>query len=274
MPKSSLNRLSSYSEGVIENLTTTPVASVRMKRIEQELQEAAAMQRSILPSVDPIFAGLDISSYFQPATEIGGDYYDYITITETILAIAVGDVKGHGMQAGLLVSTASGCLHTSLETTQSVAEVMRVMNRRVCEVTGRTFMTFCFSILDTVNSTITFCSAGHPFPYHYCAAAQVLVPWELEGNFPLGVQKNSDYPVCSRSLANDDILLYYSDGLVEGTNADDQMFGFERLETAIAQYAHQTASGIKEAILTEFRTHCQQHEQEDDVTLIVIKVRV
>ena len=71
-----------------------------MDRIEQELQDAQAMQRSILPSEDPVFPGLDISSYFHPATEIGGDYYDYIPIAETKLAVAIGDVKGHGLPAG------------------------------------------------------------------------------------------------------------------------------------------------------------------------------
>jgi serine phosphatase RsbU (regulator of sigma subunit) len=245
----------------------------RMERIEQELQDAQAMQRSILPSEDPTFAGLDISSYFRPATEIGGDYYDYIPLTETTLAVAIGDVKGHGMPAGLLVSTASGCLHTTLETTQSVAEVMRVMNRRVCEVKGRTLMTLCFSILDTANHTLMLSSAGHPFPYHYSAADAVLVPWEQEGNFPLGVRQDLDYPCALLSLAKGDVLVYYSDGLVEGADAASQMFGFEQLEAAIIQHARSasTASDIKQAILTEFSAHCQGHEQEDDVTLIVIK---
>jgi|GEM_PF-1648700 len=245
----------------------------RMERIEQELQDAQAMQRSILPSEDPTFAGLDISSYFDPATEIGGDYYDYIPLSETMLAVAVGDVKGHGMPAGLLVSTASGCLHTTLETTQSVPEVMRVMNRRVCEVKGRTLMTLCFSVLDTENHTLTFSSAGHPFPYHYSAADAALLPWELEGSFPLGVREDLDYPCASRSLAEGDVLIYYSDGLVEGTNAASQMFGFERLEDAIIQHARSasTASYIRQAILTEFLAHCQGQEQEDDVTLIVVK---
>ena len=245
----------------------------RIERIEQELQDAEAMQRSILPSEEPIFVGLDISSYFRPATEIGGDYYDYIPLTETTLGVAIGDVKGHGLPAGLLVSTASGCLNTTLETTQSVVEIMRVMNRRVYEVKGRMFMTFCFSILDTANSTVMVSSAGHPFPYHYCAATQTLAPWELEGSFPLGVQEECVRPVCSHSLSKGDVLVYYSDGLVEGTNAELQMFSFERLEAAIIQHAHHTASDIKKAILTEFFAHCQQHEQEDDVTLIVIKCK-
>jgi len=248
-----------------------PAELGRIDRIEQELQDAKVMQQSILPSEDPVHDNLEISSYFNPATEVGGDYYDYIPITETILAVAIGDVKGHGLPAGLLVSAASGCLHTTLETTQSAAEVMRVMNRRVCEVTGNTLMTFCFSILDVAGSAITFSSAGQPFPYHYCAATQTLVPWELEGSLPLGVHKDFDYPVCSRSLDKGDVLVYYSDGLVEGTNRASEMFGFERLEATIIQHAHGNASDIKQGILSDFLAHCQHHEQEDDVTLIVIK---
>jgi serine phosphatase RsbU (regulator of sigma subunit) len=242
----------------------------RIERIEQELQDAQAMQRSILPSEEPIFPGLDISSYFRPATEIGGDYYDYLPLTETKLGVAIGDVKGHGMPAGLLVSTASGSLHTTLETTQSIAEVMSVMNRRVCEVKGHMFMTFCFSVMDTANLTLTLSSAGHPSPYHYRAATGAFAPWEL-GSLPLGVMQDCDFPVYSHTIEKDDVLVYYSDGLVEGTNAESQLFGFERLENVIIQHAHQKASDIKEAILTEFFTHCQQHEQEDDVTLIIIK---
>ena len=208
----------------------------RIERIEQELQEAQEIQRSILPSEDPNFPGLDISGYFSPATEIGGDYYDYIPLTETKLAVAIGDVKGHGISAGLLVSAASGCLHATLESTQSIEEVMRVINRRVYEVKNRMFMTFCFSILDTENCELTVSSAGHPLPYHYCAATQTLMDWELEGNFPLGVREDCDCPVRPpRSLAKGDVLVYYSDGLVEGTNSMLQPFGFERLEAAIIQ---------------------------------------
>jgi len=243
----------------------------RIERIEQELQDAQAMQRSILPSEEPIFTGLDISSYFRPATEIGGDYYDYISLAETKLAVAIGDVKGHGMSAGLLVSTASGCLHTTLEKNQSIEEVMRVMNRRVYEVKGRMFMTFCFSVVDISNLTLTLSSAGHPFPYHYRASTNNLLPLQEEGSLPLGVLQDCDCPVYSYSLETGDVLVYYSDGLVECTNAELQLFGFQGLENAIMQSAHHTASDIKQAILNEFFAHCQQHEQEDDVTLIVIK---
>jgi sigma-B regulation protein RsbU (phosphoserine phosphatase) len=147
-----------------------------------------------------------------------------------------------------------------------------VMNRRVCEVKGRTLMTFCFSVLDVADSTLTFGSAGHPFPYHYCAATQTLVPWELEGSFPLGVRQDTDYPVCSRSLAEEDVLVYYSDGLIEGDNEASELFGFERLESAIISHARYTSSDIKQGILDEFSAHCQQHEQDDDITLIVIKL--
>lgn len=258
--------------GLSESSLEAAELSIRMERIEQELHEAEVMQRSILPSEDPDFSGLDISSYFQPATEIGGDYYDYIPITETTLAIAVGDVKGHGMQAGLLVSAASGCLHTSLETTQSIAEIMQVVNRRVCEVKGNTLMTLCFSTLDTTSSLLSFSSAGHFFPYHYCAGTRSLMPWELEGSLPLGVLQDIDYPVCSRTLSRDDILVYYSDGLVEGDNPDEEMFGFERLEASILRHADLNASDMKQAILADFLAHCGQHEQEDDVTLIVVKI--
>jgi len=243
----------------------------RIERIEQELQDAQETQRSILPTEEPIFPGLDISSYFCPATEIGGDYYDYIPLSETKLAVAIGDVKGHGISAGLLVSTASGCLHATLENIQVIPEVMSMINRRVYEVQGRMFMTFCFSILDTENCMLTVSSAGHPFPYHYRAATQSLEDWELEGHFPLGVRRDCDCPVRTRPLSKGDVLVYYSDGLIEGTNSMLQPFGFERLEAAIIQHAHRTASDMKQSILNEFSAHCQQHEQEDDIALIVIK---
>lgn len=258
--------------GLSESSLEAAELYIRMERIEQELHEAEEMQRSILPSEDPDFHGLDISSYFQPAAEIGGDYYDYIPITETILAIAVGDVKGHGTQAGLLVSVASGCLHTSLETTQSIAEIMRVVNRRVCEVKGNTLMTFCLSTLDTTSSLLSISRAGHPPPYHYCAETRSLMPWEPEGSFPLGALQDFRYPVCSRTLSRDDILVYYSDGLVEGDNADEEIFGFERLEASILRHADLNASDMKQAILADFLAHCGQHEQEDDVTLIVVRI--
>jgi len=258
--------------GLSERSPEVSEMSERIERIEQELYEAEQMQRSILPTEDPVFSGLSISSYFQPATEIGGDYYDYIPLTESTLAIAIGDVKGHGMQAGLLVSAASGCLHTSLETTQSIAEVMQVVNRRVCEVKSNTLMTFCLSTLNAKESQITVSSAGHPFPYHYCAETHRLMPWEFLGSLPLGMLHDSEYQVFSRALDQGDTLIYYSDGLVEGTNAAGEMFGFDRLEASIIQHAHLNADGIKQAILADFVAHCRQHEQEDDITLIVVTI--
>jgi phosphoserine phosphatase RsbU/P len=246
--------------------------SERMERIEQELHEAERMQRSILPSEDPVFGGLDISSYFQPATEVGGDYYDYIELTKSTLAIAIGDVKGHGMQAGLLVSAASGCLNTSLETNRCIEEVMQVVNRRVCEVKGNTLMTFSLSVLDAKESQVTISSAGHPLPYHYCAETGSLMSWAFPGSLPLGMLHDSEYQVFSRSLGEGDALAYYSDGLVEGTDASGEFFGFERLEAYICQHSHLDADGIKQGILTDFLMHCQGHEQEDDVTLIVVKI--
>jgi sigma-B regulation protein RsbU (phosphoserine phosphatase) len=244
----------------------------RIERIEQELQDAQEMQRSILPSEDPEFAGLEISSYLRPATEIGGDYYDLIPLSETKLAVAIGDVKGHGMSAGLMVSTASGCLHTTLETTLSVTDVMRVMNRRICEVKGRNFMTFCFSIIDIASRQISVGSAGHPFPYHYSHAEQRLLTWDIESDWPLGVRENHKCRNYPRTLERGDILVYFSDGIVDGSNDEMEPFGFDRLESAIVHNASLPALDMKRAILNSFFAHCGQKEPEDDITLIVIRV--
>ncbi|MEK7395368.1 MAG: SpoIIE family protein phosphatase [Candidatus Poribacteria bacterium] len=248
-----------------------PMNIERMERIEQELNDAREMQQSILPSENPIFGDLDISNYFRPATEVGGDYYDFIKLSDSKIAVAIGDVKGHGMSAGLLVSTASGCLHTTLETTNSIVDIMRVMNRRIHEIKNHVYMTFCFSIVDIDNKTLTFCNAGHPFPYHYRLSTQELVPWGLLGDLPLGVTQDYEYAIYSRSLDEGDIIVYFSDGLVEGTNDQEQFYGFSRLEDAIIRNAHLTAYEMREAILTDFFEHCRLNEQEDDITLVVIK---
>ncbi len=244
----------------------------RLERIERELKEAQVIQRSILPSEEPLFTGVDISSHFRPATEISGDYYDYIPLTETELGIAIGDAQGHGLPAGILVSTASSCLHTTLEMAQSVDRILEIMNRRIYGIKDRTFMTFCFSVLDTARRTITLSSAGHLLPYHYSTSVGAIIPWRTEGSFPLGVRQEMDYSVLSHSLDQGDVLVYYSDGLVEGVNQAHEHFGYERLEASITQHARESASSIRQAILMDFSDHCQQQELADDVTLMVIKI--
>ena len=186
--------------------------------------------------------------------------------------VAIGDVKGHGVSAGLLVSTASGCLHTTIETTCSIPEIMRVMNRRINEVKGHTYMTFCFSIIDMDNPSLTLANAGHFFPYHYQSSSQKLIQWEQIGDLPLGLSQDYEYTIYTRALNEDDVLVYFSDGLIEGTNNEEQFYGFNRFEDIIGKMAHLTAHEIREAILTDFFIHCQEHEQEDDITLVVIKL--
>lgn len=244
----------------------------RLARIERELEDAQDIQKSILPSSDPSFQRLDISSAFYPATEIGGDYYDYLRLSDTRLGIAVGDAQGHGLPAGLLVSTASGCLHTVLESSHSAGPILEAMNRRFFGFKERTFMTFCFATIDTEVMNLTLATAGHHFPYHFSAESGELVPWDVEGSFPLGVEAVGRFPVLTHSLATGDVLLFYSDSLVEAMDAKQEHFGHDRLEETLVRHVHLPAKSIRDAVLDAFWTYHQQPTLTDDTTLVVVKI--
>jgi len=256
-----------------DNLKKYMAEMVEKERIEHELKTASKIQASILPEKDPSLEGYEVISYFHPAKEVGGDYYDYLYLPNNQLGIVIGDVSGHGIAAGLVMSMAKSCLYNQIKSSHRVEDVLFAMNNMVHELLHkRLLMSFCYSILDLEKSKIAYSSAGHHFPYHYSASEANIYSLESIA-YPLGVRRNIRYKKKTAQLRRGDLLIFYSDGIIETMDDKDELFGFERFEELIARNANLPPTELKQSILGELKEFARGTPQVDDIAIIIIKVK-
>ena len=185
----------------------------------------------------------------------------------------MGDVSGHGIPAGLLMSMAKSSLYNQIKISYKVPDVLFAMNNMVNEVLRkRLLMTFCYSILNLDRKKLNFASAGHHFPYFFSSQKLELVSLESIA-YPLGVRKDTRYKEKSVNLHKGDMLLFYTDGIIETRNSADEEFGFDRFEDLLRKHWNLPAQDIRDNIIEEIDTFSEGNPQFDDITLIVIKVK-
>ncbi len=238
--------------------------------LRRELEIARDMQQRLLPSAPPRLPGLDVVGASFPASDVGGDYYDFLPLDTHCLAVAIGDVAGHGISSGLLMALAKGGLHNQVRSNTHPSAVMAAMNQLIA-VSGskRDLMTLIYGVIDTTTHTIALANAGHPPAYHYHAETGAVEAIE-HGAYPLGVRRNSHYPTQCVTYRPGDTVVFYTDGLVEARNAEGEVFGFERLETLLAHHGNRPATDLQTAILAALRAFLGKLTAEDDVTLVII----
>ncbi len=245
-------------------------------RIREALGVAMEVQQNLLPTEPPKLTGFDIAGRSVYCDETGGDYYDFLELTELgqdILGVAVGDVTGHGIAAALLMATARGALRVRLAAPGSLADIMGQVNARLAQDTqsGR-FMTLFFLVIEQKRSQMRWVSAGHDPMLKYCPVSDTFE--ELGGSdIPLGIDGQWAFTEAVQSgWKSGQIYVIGTDGIWESRNIDGEMFGKDRLRDVIRANADCKADKVAHSIterLDEFRG---DHHQEDDVTLVVIKV--
>jgi len=204
--------------------------------------------------------------------EVGGDYYDYLPLNDGRLAIAIGDVFGHGVSSGLLAAAVQGCLRNQVSINPSAGKVLAAVDR-IVRSSGEQLMTLCYAIFEPQNGLVTIASAGHWTPYHYVAqtgAVEEVYPSTAIapalGTFPTDV-----YPDYQVSLERSDILAFYSDGILEAANPNKKMYGEERFHDALCRHAGGAAQQIRDAIMDEVNRFRGEAPQEDDIALVIVK---
>ncbi|HEY9854927.1 MAG TPA: PP2C family protein-serine/threonine phosphatase, partial [Stenomitos sp.] len=216
---------------------------------------------------------LNIDFYAQSASEVGGDYFDFLPLDDHQMALVIGDVTGHGVPAALLMAMVRSCLHTQVLSNHQISDVMRVANSTVYKGSyERRLMTFFYSILDTESGLLRFANAGHLHPYLFRAQDRQVQHLDVS-SYPLGVKATSNYPEQQIQLSDGDLLLFYSDGIIEAVNPQGEEFGFDRMEEMIAQLGHLGASDIVKSLIVEWRRFTEEGERppEDDVTVVAVK---
>lgn len=241
------------------------------ERLRVELETARGIQGAILPELPPTVNGFEVAHAYSPATEVGGDFYDVLALDDGQVAIAIGDVAGHGVSSGLVMAMAKAALSVQVTFDAEVEAVFATLNRMVFQSARRRLLsTLVYCVVDRQRG-VRYASAGHVFPYRLRADGQLET---LESvSYPLGVRPSLRLQVRATELLPGDALFLFSDGLVEACrDGQDEPFGFERLEDSLRRHVGKTAERLRDAVLADVRAFTKNAPQTDDLTLLVLRL--
>jgi serine phosphatase RsbU (regulator of sigma subunit) len=248
----------------------TLVQEIRERElVEQELQVARSIQQASLPKEMPTLEEWQITPYYQPAREVGGDFYDFFELEDGRLGIVVGDATGKGVPAALVMASARSMLRAVAQASNSPGDVLRRVNDPLAtDIPPNMFVTCFYAILDPNSGSLTYANAGHDLPYLRRRGGGCE---ELRARgMPLGLMPGMRYEENEIVLDAGEAALLYSDGLVEAHDPEGEMFGFPRLRELVAEHGEERS--LEEALLEELYSFVgEDWEQEDDITLLTLK---
>ncbi|HYT31098.1 MAG TPA: PP2C family protein-serine/threonine phosphatase, partial [Thermoanaerobaculia bacterium] len=255
-------------DGMAESIQRLLIQTAEKERLEGEIAIARTIQQKLLPPPEAEIGGLAILAHFQPVAEIGGDYYDYFTMPDGRIAVAVGDVSGHGLPTGLLVAMAKAALTTQIESGLTGSALFTRLNDLIHRSTdSRNYMTLSLLACDPITGRADLTNAGQLAPYRLSEGTVVSLSLP---SFPLGTSPRSDFPTASYELAPGDRLVFLTDGLVEASDPAGDPFGFERLEALLRAEASADAARLREALLAAVSAHTHGAPPDDDRTLLIL----
>jgi serine phosphatase RsbU (regulator of sigma subunit)/ketosteroid isomerase-like protein len=238
------------------------------ERVEQDLRVARSIQQASLPKKVPELAGWQITPHYQPAREVGGDFYDFHVLPEGRLGFVVGDATGKGVPAALMMSTTCGMLRLAAQGSSSPGQMLRGVNEALFpNIPSSMFVTCFYAILDPKSGHLIYANAGHDLPYlHRNGDAEEL----RARGMPLGLMPGMGYEEKETILQSGEAALLYSDGLVEAHDPVGDMFGVPRLRALVAEHGEKRSLG--DLLLQELYSFAgERWEQEDDITLLTLR---
>ncbi len=243
-------------------------------RMREELDDARKIQLSMLPRTDPKIPWLDVAGISIPASEVGGDYFDYFTAGPSRQAVVIADVAGHGVASALLLSGIRSCLYLLQDSELAPAAVLEKLDRMVRSTSSsRLFVTMLYAVFDHARQELTYSVAGHPPLLCYRAARHEVEEIGHEA-LPLGTALGNALFDRTVPLCRDDIFLFTTDGIAETLNGRRDLYGNERLALRLRGTAHdRTAREIRDTLLGDVWSFKGDGEQTDDITMVVVKVR-
>jgi predicted ester cyclase len=242
------------------------------ERVEQELQVARRIQQASLPKEVPTPKGWQISPYYQPAREVGGDFYDFYELEDGRVGLVVGDATGKGVPAALVVTATYSMLRAVAQALGSFSpgELLAQVNETLsARIPANMFVTCFYAILEPESGSLSYANAGHDLPYlrHGDHAEELRAR-----GMPLGLMSGMSYEEGEASLRQEDKVLFYSDGLVEAHDPEGDMFGFPRLRALVAEHAEEEQRSLGDFLMEELYSFVGDGwEQEDDITLLTLR---
>src|SRR5215218_8681659 len=285
-PRLSQQEYSADDRKLLNDLSTQTAPAVRVaqlvrqqqqeaqerERIEQELRVARLIQQTLLPKTLPELPGYDVAAFYQPAREVGGDFYDFLDLEDGRMGLVIGDVTDKGIPAALVMATTRTMMRAAAQRLFSPGEVLRRANEAlVPDIPPNMFITCLYAILEPGSGRIVYANAGHDPPYRRRADRNEGAEELRARGMPLGLMPAMAYEEKEVVLEEGESVLFYSDGLVEAHDPHREMFGFPRLQGLVG--THRTGgSTLISFLLSELsRFTGEDWEQEDDITLVTLE---
>ena len=263
-----------------------------LQQLAGHLQAAAAIQNKLLPEQAPSLEGFDIATLLQSSTSVSGDFYDFIPLNETRIGLVLGDVKGNGIPAALLMVMIRTALRLLCHEEDTPASILKRVNDLVVRDTeADLFATMVYGILDVANSTFTYSNGGHCYPFHWKDTGEMGVL--KTGGMLIGAFEEATFSSDICSLSPRDILVFYTDGITETENSEvmernnsqqrevdssenhllitDSHYGTDRLAACISKNTDLSASALCDAVVNDLTLFSGSASPHDDRALIVIK---
>jgi len=240
-----------------------------LAKMQEEVRLAARIQQELLPKVPPSIAGYAIAGKTIPAQEVGGDYFDFIPIDQDHLAICLGDVSGKGLPASLLMANLQATLRGQTSATNPPKSCLERANHLLFASTSpEKFATLFYAILDMKNHRLCYTNAGHDRPFLLSSTPEAR---RLQtGGIPLGMMDTATFEEESLNLSAGDTVIMYSDGVSEAMNADEDMFGEQRIAEVISSHRNASPSELIDHIVAAVKGFVSNHPQTDDITVVAL----
>ncbi len=247
------------------------------ERLQKEMQVAQEIQQMLLPSSFPDLEGYELASYYEAAKEVGGDYYDFVEVDKDTLGVVVADVSGKGVPGSLVMAMIRQALRAEARNLYDAAEVLSRVNESVMgDMKKGMFVTIFYVIIDSKRRRLNYASAGHNPMILYRPNTKKTYYLNPRG-FPIGIQlhekdlfrKSIESDVIQ--LAEDDVLLMYTDGITEAMNGNRDLFGEERLLQCIREYGGLRVTPFVDKLKEEIFSFTEGNIQYDDITAVAIR---
>ncbi len=247
-------------------------------RLDEELQIARRIQRSLLPNSVPDVPGLSIADLCEPAMEVGGDYYDFFALGPRQLGVLVADVSGKGTSAALYMAELKGLMLALSRTHRSPRALLVELNDLLADhLDNRSFITMTYAVVDLAAGTLTCARAGHtPLLVVSGGEAQMVIPNGMVLGLRLpdaGKRFTELLEEHTQRIGPGDVIVLYTDGITEAMNLEGDLFGDIALSRVVAAHKDLDSAGIRERILRDVRAFVGDAEPHDDMTMVVLKIR-
>lgn len=247
-------------------------SELERKRLEEELELSAVVQRALLPQIPPEIPGVELAAFTRPAAIVGGDYFDFFNFQDGTHGLVIADIPGHGVSAGMLMSSLQTAIRTMAPETDSPSEILERINRfYIHNIHFTTFVTVFLARFDPVTHTLTYASAGHN-PPAVVNKRKAEVTWLKPTAPAIGLAEEFHSRTELVTLEHGDVLFLYTDGVTEAFNPMLEQFGTVRLAELLGKNVGLGATDLIKTVRQGLKAFGDGHVLEDDTTFVALKL--